>query len=242
MKTWFTSWIILIFSLFHFPLIDTSQFLTVTGQTVSEGSSVVFRIKRWGPTTGDITVSWSTANRTAETEDYVPSTGSAVIPAGQAVTTVSVDTIQDSTFELDEIFTLTITSSTRVQDGLAIGKIANDDPMPELYLSDGNMREGDPPNIVQMRFVANLTAYSEVPVTFVWTTIGIGTASIDVDYQQPDSGTATIPAGRITKGLTVPILPDLIREPPENFKVHIVSVQNAVVFDNEAVGVIIDND
>ena len=69
----------------------------------------------------------------ASLQDFVAGSGVLSFAAGEVSKTISVTTLQDTPFELDETFSLTLSSPSQgavIQAGSAQGSIVNDDPVP----------------------------------------------------------------------------------------------------------------
>lgn len=76
----------------------------------SAGDTATVRFARSGPTTGDLTVSY-TLGGTAAANDYTPAlTGTVVIPDGQSFLDLVITPVDDSTIEPSESLTLTLLS------------------------------------------------------------------------------------------------------------------------------------
>ena len=110
------------------PTIDIADAAAVEGQAMSFTVSV-------SPThTSDITVDYKTVNGTAishpDVNDYTHASGTVTIPAGQSSATIAVQTTADSNNEIEDQFTVEISTTTSgvvVGDGTATGTINNDD-------------------------------------------------------------------------------------------------------------------
>ncbi len=110
------------------PTIDIADAAAVEGQAMSFTVSV-------SPThTSDITVDYQTVNGTAishpDVDDYSHASGTVTIPAGQRSATIAVQTTADSNNEIEDQFTVEISTTTigvMVGDGTATGTINNDD-------------------------------------------------------------------------------------------------------------------
>ena len=94
-------------------------------------SLMTFTISLSQVASGDVTYTATTANGTANSNDYVPtSLGGQTIPAGQLSKTFSVTIKGDTTVELDESVALDISAVTGpvvVGNTRGVGTILNDD-------------------------------------------------------------------------------------------------------------------
>lgn len=111
--------------------------LTIGDATVSEGNSgtqdLAFTVRLSAPSTGPVTVAYTTANGTATAgADYTATTGTLTFAAGETVKTIHVQVTGDSTVESDEGLSLTLSAPTgaTIASGTARGTIVNDDVAP----------------------------------------------------------------------------------------------------------------
>ena len=109
--------------------------LSVGDADAVEGDAVNFEVKLTRKVASRITVSYQTANDTAESgtgKDYTAASGTLTFAANVKVMTVAVPTLEDAIDESDESFKLTVTASelpsgVTLEDGEAIGTIHDDD-------------------------------------------------------------------------------------------------------------------
>jgi hypothetical protein len=95
----------------------------------AEGSPMVFSVTRTS-SAGDYSVNYATANGTASTADYTPTSGTLYFPDGVLVRNVYVYTIEDSASESNETILLNISGATggaAISDAQGSGRIYNDD-------------------------------------------------------------------------------------------------------------------
>ncbi|MXW01658.1 MAG: hypothetical protein F4X59_17865, partial [Holophagales bacterium] len=105
-------------------------------QTVSEGGTVHFKIEISAAVDDDITVSWSTVGGDAEAgTDYVFATGSVTFAAGDTQgKSISVETVEDTTIEEEETFTVVLETVDATPEGVALA------PPAEVRIEDVNER------------------------------------------------------------------------------------------------------
>jgi hypothetical protein len=96
-------------------------------------SAASFVVSLSAPSDKTITVTFTTADDSAKSaDDYTHATGTVTFDPGQTSKTVGVTITGDITDELDETFTITLSSATNatIADDRAVGTILNDDGLP----------------------------------------------------------------------------------------------------------------
>ena len=115
---------------------DTGQVnVSVADAEAAEGDAVNFAVKLSRRVASGVTVSYQTANDTAESgsgKDYTAASGTLTFAADVKVMTVAVITLDDALDESDESFALTLTAldgpaGVTLSDGEAAGTIQDDD-------------------------------------------------------------------------------------------------------------------
>jgi hypothetical protein len=107
---------------------------SIADVSVVEGSSGTtpadFTVTLSNPSDSTVTVDWATSDGTATAgSDYTAGSGTVTFNPGETSKPVSVDVLGDTTFELDETFTVTLSNPTKSTIGTATatGTITNDD-------------------------------------------------------------------------------------------------------------------
>ncbi len=177
------------------------------------------------------------------------------IPPLTASTTVTVQVLGDTTYELTEYLTAQISGAVNATIGVGvgnaygIGEIVNDDALPVINIIDSQVFEGDA-GTTQIVFDVALETISGFDVTFTVTTSD-GTATLtDVvdglltpDYVQATAaGPFTIAEGEQSTQITLLVNGDLKFEADEVFNVTITPDANATPGDVVAQGTIINDD
>ncbi|WP_310556422.1 gliding motility-associated C-terminal domain-containing protein, partial [Flavobacterium sp.] len=216
---------------------NDSPVVTITGQTVTEGTDVVFTVALSNPSAVATTVDVVTTTGTAGTADYTVTTTTVTIPAGQTSVTVSVPTTDDTTGEPSESFTLngTVTSgNTSNTTAVGTGEITDNDS-PVVTITGQTVTEG-----TAVVFTVALSTSSSVATTVdVVTTTGTAGTS---DYTVTTT-TVTIPAGQTSVTVSVPTTDDTTGEPSESFTLNgTVTSGNTSNTNPVGTGVITDND
>jgi len=108
--------------------------ISISDVTVTEGNAgtvnATFEVKLSEPSTEPVTVTFSTANRTATAGvDYVDASGTLTFNPGETTKTITVAVNANDVLELDKRFVVNITSATNaiIANGQAVGTITNDD-------------------------------------------------------------------------------------------------------------------
>jgi subtilisin family serine protease len=188
----------------------------------------------------NVTVDIATAAGTAAESDFGMSGATGfVIPAGQTSATFSVQVFGDTVIEGNETFFVNLSNANvSLADGQAKGTITNDDG-PVLFVSDAAIGEGDSGTTI-LSFAVNLSQPANAPVTFNFTTIA-GTALAGPDYVPVSVTGLTIPAGQLSKVISVVVRGDLVDEADETVQ-GVISMGNVSIKDGVGIGTIVDND
>ena len=115
--------------------------LSVADVTVKEGAWMEFTVRLSAPSAGGVSVKVSTRDSTpvsATTRDYWPISGRTVsFRAGETERSVGVIVFDDSHDEEAETFEVVLSDArgAAIADGVAVGTITNDDPLPAAWLA-----------------------------------------------------------------------------------------------------------
>ena len=183
--------------------------LSINDVTKAEGNSgdtpFTFTVSLSAVSATPVTVQYTTANGTATAgSDYTTTSGTLTIPAGATSRTVTIPVQGDTALEANETFfvNLSVPSGAKLTDAQGIGTINNDD-IRNLKINDVSKAEGNS-GTTPFTFTVSLNAISSGPVTVKYATAN-GTATAGSDYTAA-SGTLTIPAGQISKTLTINVI------------------------------------
>ena len=222
-------------------VIQTSDFGTfsVGDAIVTEGGVLSFTVTKTGGGVYPHDVAYSTSDGSADAGDYTPKSGTLTFDINDLSKTVTVNTTPDSTFEIDETLTLTLTSASNngiIADPLGVGTIVDDDTAPAFSIGDAMATEGSD-------LVFTVTkAQSTALVHDVSYATADNSATAPSDYAAT-SGTLSFAPGETTKTITVPGAQDSAVEGDETFYVNLSSPSNgALLGDDQGVGTITDND
>jgi hypothetical protein len=219
--------------------------LRIDDVSVTEGDAgtteAVFNVTLSAPATGTVTVDYSTGSSLGG--DFLPSSGRLTFAPGETSKTVTVLVIGDTVGEPNEPFSIELSnaSAATIEDRFGVGTIVNDDPLPEIRVSDTTVVEGNSA-ITRAVFTVTLSAPSiEYPLEVNYATTSGGTATVSSDYYST-IGTLFIEPGVTTATFEILIIPDTQLEPDETFFVAIDTYGPAVVVDGQAVGTILNDD
>ena len=188
------------------------------------------------------TVGWATADGTAvQPTDYASGAGTVTFAAGDVSEPVVVTVSGDTLHELDETLhvTLSAPAAATVGAGEGIGTIEDDDPLPEVAISDVTVAEGNA-GATNAVFDVTLSAASGAPASVAWATSD-GTATAGSDYGS-GSGTVTFAPGDVAETVSVTVDGDTVDEPDESFLVDLGAPTGASIADVQGVGTITDDD
>ncbi|RMH16904.1 MAG: DUF11 domain-containing protein, partial [Acidobacteria bacterium] len=158
---------------------------------------------------------------------------------------------------IDEPFPATALglSNQAVASAVEVDEVRSDDPSvpgpsdptatpvfirPQVTLGDATVVEGDPPAAIEALIPITLSEPSNRPVRVAFATAG-GTASAGADFAAA-TGEVEIPPGEVSGAIAVAILPDLLDEPEESFRVVLSGAAGGVIAGGEAQVVIADDD
>jgi hypothetical protein len=220
--------------------------LAVSDAMVTEGSSgapvASFAVTLSPASTNPVSVTFATAPQTAATGvDFVAASGVLAFAPGETTKLVTVSIVPDLLDEAAETFDLSLSapSGAAIADGLGVGTIVDDDPLPTLSISDAGATEGTATAGVAT-FTVTLSAASGLPVQVGYATVA-GTATAGSDFVA-STGTLSFPPGTTTLPVAVALVADAINEPTETFQVTLSAPVNAGLADGSGAGTIADDD
>ena len=216
---------------------DAQPVLNISDTRANEGDTAVFPVRLSSPSGKDISVDWEISGGTATGDkDYTATSGTLHIPAGETQGTIEVATVQDELDENDKTIVVTLSNPVHatLEDGEAIGTIADDDAEPILTVESITVDEGS-----TAVFRVYLSAESAKQVTADWTTDD-ATATAGADYMA-GSGTLNFAPGQTEQMVSVITIDDNEVETEETFVVGLSNHSNAQP-GAEGVGRINDDD
>jgi pimeloyl-ACP methyl ester carboxylesterase len=227
----------------------STNLLSIGDVTVVEGNAgqqvAVLGVTLSTPAVEPVTVQYSVTGGTAELgTDWLPGpTTELTIRAGKASAALKIKVLGDTEPEEDEdvVVTLTHVAGATVVDGVGTVTILDDDTHPTTGASIGDavLHEGD----AQKRSAKLLLTLSDPAETDIQLTISRtgGTATAGIDDKARASRAVTIRAGRHSKAISVPILPDRLAEATEVVRLQLSSDDIAVARDIGTVTIVDDS-
>ena len=212
--------------------------LSVTGDVGDEGDSVEFVVTLSPPSQRTVTVRYETRNGSAQAgDDYEFGAGILTFAPSESSRTVAVSLLDDSINEIDEVFSLALSSPSNATLAIdaANATILDDDSVPTLTIDgETDLEDG------QIDFEVRLVGNTGQPVTVHYATAD-DTAQRDLDYV-PMAGMLTFAEGQSRHTIPVELLDDHIDEPDETFHMVLSEPVGATLAGPAGVGGIIDND
>ncbi len=227
---------------------DPFPYVSIFDATVTETDAgavdAVFTVSLSAPSTKEVTVDFGTFPLSAKTpEDYTDIAPATLIFApGETVHTLTVDVIGDIFDEDNETFSVNLSNpvNTVILDAQGLGAIVDDDDPPEMSIFDADVTEGDT-GFVNAVFTVTLTEASGKTVTVDYATENDSAAG-GTDYLIIGTTTLTFAPGETVATIDVPVRGDAVDEDNETFNVNLQNAHGAVLVDDQAVGIIRDND
>ena len=223
------------------PINDDDAVVTVADASAAEGGAVVFTVSLpENAPSGGVTVGYSTANGRGESTDaaYQVATGddytaaaqnaAITIAAGAGTGTISIATRQDTTYEGDHHFTLTLDSTSffniDATANSAIGTItdAADTPSFEFSATSSAVAE----SVGTLSLTVEKTGTTLVPATVTYETVD-DTATGGSDFTAIAATDLVFAAGDTGKTVTVTITDDSNDELSETFSVDLAAKAHA---------------
>ena len=218
------------------PSIDFEQ----VDSAVTEGTSLNYKLQISKASATDVAFDWSIHHILTSTSDFTGALfGTQLIRAGDTSTTISIDTSDDSAYEIDENFSLNITNVTGATPSslTASGSIIDNDAQPSIDFEqvDSAVTEG-----TSLNYKLQISKASATDVAFDWSIHHILTSTSD--FTGALFGTQLIRAGDTSTTIIIETSDDSIYEIDENFSLNITNVTGATPSSLTASGSIIDND
>ncbi|NET00251.1 MAG: DUF4114 domain-containing protein [Sphaerospermopsis sp. SIO1G1] len=229
---------------------DTPAEFSIASASAEEGNEITFTVTRSRDNLTEQTVDVSTSigsGDTAEAEDFTATPETLTFAQGETTKTFTVQTTDDSVFESDETFTVTLTNATggaEIDDtqNTATGTIINDDPEVQAEFSILSASVIEAGNLV---FTVTRTGDNLTEQTVdVSTSIEDGDTASENDFTA-NNATLTFAQGETTQTFTVQTTDDSVFESNETFTVELTNATGGAEIDdtqNIATGTIINDD
>ena len=226
---------------------DALPVLTIANATVLEGDAgtvdLSFPLTLDTPSGRPVTVSYATvAGSAASPGDYAATSGALTFLPGETVKTIVVSVAGDLLDEIDETFSVNLSSpgNATLADRTGLGTITDDDGTPSVSVNDVTVTEGNGGS-VNANFTVSLSTSSGQPVSVDYATVD-GSAFAPADYTPLPPTTVTFTPGQTTKQLTVVVAGDALDEIDETYTLNLSNPVNASLSDAFGLGTIMDND
>jgi hypothetical protein len=234
-----------------FTIVDDDPKIAVSDASVVEGNSgtqvdMVFTISLDQPSNAPVTgnyltsTSYTVDDATADA-DFVSTSGSFTINAGETSFQVNVPVIGDNEVEIDEHFALVVNtvSGATLKDYYGVGTIINDD-LPTVSVNSASVAEGDS-GTQQLLFIVTLDSPVSQVVTVDYATSDDIATLGDQDYAAK-SGTLQIPIAANAGKISVDVTGDIDVEDNETMLLTISNPQGALLGADVATGTIENDD
>ena len=185
--------------------------LSIADAAATEGSNVSFTVTLSAAAAAAVTATWTASIETGDTAVAADlgstKTGTVTVAIGDTDATITVATVEDTTVEVNETFTVTLSGpSANAQlsstAATAQGTINNDD-LATVSVADVSAAEGTADD-EGLTFTVTLSAVAPKDVTVDWTaSVESGDSATEDDLTGDKSGTVTIGKGSTTGMFTV---------------------------------------
>ena len=186
-----------------------------------------------------VTVGYATADGSAEAGlDYTSDSGTLTFSAAETRKTLTVDVLEDTEVEQNETFTVELSDvlGARIALGIGVGTILDNDGTSILTVADTEV--GEEVGTARVRVVLSPARGEEVTVAYATSD---GTARQGEDYTAV-TNTLSIPIGGEEGWIPIEITNDGIVEPDEAFTVTLSAPTHAILGNETATVVIVDDD
>jgi chitinase len=225
---------------------DPAPGLSIADVSAAEGNvgstTFSFAVTLSAPSGRTVTVQWATADDEASSaSDYAPASGTLTFVPGDTTETASVTVNGDLVAELDEGFTVTLSSAANatIVDGIAVGTIVDDEGLPVIDLLAQSVPEGDA-GITSLPFTVVLSHPSALPVTVEWDTAD-ATALAGSDFTAA-SGTVSFAAMDVSETVVIDVMGDDSFESDETLALELSNATNAPIGRSRRLGTIANDD
>ncbi len=185
---------------------EQASFAIADASAAENSGSVSLTVTRSGLTEGSATLDYGISGGTATAgTDFNAAGGTVNFADGETTASIVVPVTGDSTVELDETFTVTISnpSTGSITTAEATGTITNDDSA-TLSLAGGTVAEGDSGN-ASLPFTLTLSNPVDTAVTVDRETLTSGSATAGSDFAALSAAQISIPAGETTASFNVTV-------------------------------------
>ena len=221
--------------------------LTVANTSLAEGNpgstnTAVFTLSLSAACPNAVSVSYQTADGSANSQDYTVRSGIVTFAPGQTVMPVNIPVTGDSVFEANESFSLVLAapSNCTLGNSSATANILNDDslPAPSISIANTSVNEGNAASTLA-NFTVSLSVSSSQAITVNYSTVAETATSNDFTAAY---GTLAFAPGETSKVISIVVSGDTEFEPNETFRVVLSGAIGATLGTGEGVGTILNDD
>ena len=215
---------------------DREPLISANSDPVLEGDSgtmsLLFKFTLAHASARQVSLAYRTADETATNGvDYVGVSGTLVFPPGTTSQSLPVTVLGDRVHETDESLLLMLSNASYgvLETNRVRGVILNDDPLPELTISDVQLFEGHS-GVTNAVFTVRLSRTSSQTVGVDFQTVDGTATATNRDYVSK-SGRLTFPPGTTLQTISIEVLGDLVNEADETFSVSLSNPSTALIKD-----------
>ncbi len=226
---------------------DSQPTISINNVSVTEGNSgtttATFTVSLSNPSSEVVSTNYTTTNGSAVAgSDYVVTSGTLSFSPGEVSKQISVSVSGDTTFEENEVFTVTLSAAVGATfaDNQGTGTINNDDSQPSITIANVSLNEGNS-GTSSAAFAVTLSNASSQTITVNFSTADVSAAA-GTDYVAASGSLTFTPGGSLTQSINVTVNGDTMLEPNESFNVNLSGAVNASIADNQGVGTINNDD
>ena len=215
--------------------------LSIDSVSIGEGGTATLTVTLSASSSQTVTVDYQTADVSATAgSDYTSKTDSLTFAANETSKTITVDTLQDTAVEGDEVFNVVLSNPGNATIATSTGAVTiNDDDTgggtPELSINSVSIGEGGTATLT-----VTLSASSSQAVTVDYQTADVS-ATAGLDYTSK-TDSLTFAANETSKTITVDTLQDTAVESDEVFNVVLSNPGNATIATSTGAVTINDDD
>ena len=192
---------------------DAPPSFVISNVSANEGDNLVFTVTKTGATALSHSVNYTSFTNTAGNTDFNPVSGTLIFAANQTSQTIPVQSLEDATYEGNEIFTVNLhapSNAATIADSQGIGTIIEDDNPPVFNVSNTSTTEGQ-----DLSFTITRDGATPLYQTVEYA-INNGTALAGVDYSRAwYTGTVIFQNGEIQHKITMSTTDDDVFETNE---------------------------
>ena len=219
---------------------DATPSLSIANGTSTDETSVTLVVTLSAASGRSVTVNAATSNGTAtQGSDFNAFSSTVTFAAGETTKNVVIPLTNDTSDEVDETFTVTLSSANNatISSATATATITDDDAPPTISIGDVTIAE----NAGAASVNVTLSAASTKSITVNYASAD-ATATAGPDYTAISSTTLTFAAGQTSKTVTTNIANDTLDEADETFSITLSSPSNATIGTATGTVTITDND